>query len=335
MENVFNIDRDLLYSSKYVTFVTVDKGTSYVEYSNSLDEQPAAHLDCYDTNSADRRKYNAVWLWDFKKALQNPEQTINKLSKIGIGMIFIQVNKELEQFVKFLEVAEKNNIKVSALAGEPSSIYDDSLNILLNDLLVFNKKHTYKFAGFQVDVEPYTLKDYKVNKSGIFKKYNNLISSLYNQKNGLEFSVVVPFWLSSETLDDGENELNYVLDNSDFVSIMSYRTNYRNVLSIANNSLCLAAKKDKNIHLGLEMLPLPNEKHITIYSEYILNNFNTDIVSYDEIIRLQAVKKFEVKGSDISFENNLDAILPLLEKKPPYLSFRGWSINGIENYLFN
>lgn len=334
-----SLDPSLLSKSKFITIVSDERNNEYVEYKNNLLEPKIDYLDCEDKNAANRQKYKAVWLWDYKRALNSPKETVAKLKDIGINMIFIQISKNLDEYSKFINEANKQDIEVSALVGEPNFIYNDTAIFFLQDVINYNKKSSNKFAGFQIDVEPYTLAGFEINKDIIVGKYLRLIQSLNSKKENLEFSVVLPFWFSNLRDNSGHDYINEIYKNVDFVSVMSYRTSYKKILNISNNTLCLAAKADKNVLLSIELLPLPNETHTTFSSRDIVRfiNHSKDDNMYIAQIPLDlAIQKFHVDSSEISFNNNIDAGLSIIDnERPPYLSFLGWSINGIEKFLFD
>jgi hypothetical protein len=105
-----------------------------------------------------------------------------------------EFDKKIENFIT---KANNNGITVDAEAGWRNWAEDGNTYkalATLNYALKFNKDHNVKFRGFQYDVEPYLLDEYKENKAEVLKNFLTLVNQTVTMLNNkdLELTVVIP-----------------------------------------------------------------------------------------------------------------------------------------------
>lgn len=312
-----------------------DINISFLESNTERTATNPKQLDCQDINSADARDYNAVWIWNTDKLMNKTLDYISEAKTYGATTFYVQLPHDINTFTNTLKILSESGIKVVATTGDPEAILNfKGLLSVENKLKEYNSSHDIKFKGFQIDVEPYTLKDFPIRKVEYLTKYISLVKELNENKGDLEFSVVVPFWLSEMSVGE-TNVLSSVLNNSDYVSTMSYRTNIASIYEITNNSLCMAAKVNKKVMVGLEYIKLPNEIHYIIPTEEFSkivykNSEGKKIVTPEDLNKLiPTIYNYKVNSKNLSFYNDKTSLLDVIKVKPPYLSFKGWSINGL------
>jgi hypothetical protein len=96
-----------------------------------------------------------------------------------------------------LRQARRNGIDVDAEAGwrdwaQAGHTY--KAFAVVNYVKEFNKTQPYKFRGFQYDVEPYLLDEYKTDKETVLKEFLSLVEETRYalDENQLRFSIVIP-----------------------------------------------------------------------------------------------------------------------------------------------
>lgn len=171
-------------------------------------------------------KETGVWLWTPIEYITDKyaDEIIKETKDRGIKNIYLSIDSYLDIFVmqeskekelkrqkfdetveNFIKKAKASGMTVDAEAGWKNwGVKGNTYKAVatLSYVMNFNKNHEYKFRGFQYDVEPYLLDEYKKNKTKVLKEFLDLIKgSVYVLKDSpLEFSVVIPEFY------DGSNE---------------------------------------------------------------------------------------------------------------------------------
>jgi len=261
---------------------------------------------------------NATWIW-------NPDEftSSTKLKHYNINTLYIQLTANNKAFINIL----KSNIKyIYGLNGSPSDIYNHKH--LLQDIKNLSLlKQTYpNIQGYQVDIEPYLLKEYNTKPQIIIQQYIKLLKDLktHTQKHNLKFSVVIPFWYS-QIYYKNRNLAQIVLDIADEVVVMSYRSDLEKVLNISQDILRMGIFAHKKVKIGIELMAIDDEKH-TIYktiSNVCLKNNHID----KKCISLEPIRSYTIKGSSISFHNQIEKLQGIDTLYIPYQSFNGFVLH--------
>ena len=168
-------------------------------------------------------------------------------------------------YVQFLRAVKNSGIEAFALDGYPEAV---------NDLAPLIKKLQRLIAltddasldGVQFDIEPYLLDDFFADESG-FVRYLAAIDQLKAAlRQGMRLSIVIPFWFSSQKVNDRSVAF-AVMDRADEVTIMSYRTDSRELPPLADDTLRYGDLIDRPVWLALETRPLPLEQHVILHRE--------------------------------------------------------------------
>ncbi len=126
----------------------------------------------------------------------------------------------------------------------------------------------------------------------------------------------------------------------DVVTVMNYRTNRQQILDFAEPFLAWAARSRRNVRIGLETGPIPDESMRVFRSSRDGELWLLPLGEYALVLLLDAPltppaggafaysHTTRWRGSSITFRNNLSALremLPLLEAE-----WRGWpSFSGV------
>ncbi len=255
----------------------------------------------------------STWAW-------NPKSIeFNKIKDLNITRVYLQVK---DGFKKALKEAPED-IEIFGLNGSPSDIY--GYNHLIEDINNISKIPNVK--GYQIDVEPYLLKEYNQNRDKIWQKYLVMIKKLKREchRVGLKFSVVMPFWLDSITTQ-GKSVAFEVVNIADEVVLMSYRSNPKEIRNISKNILNYAQIIGKRVRIGLELMPIEDEKHIIYEVQSIKSCILSNKIS-NQCKILEKIRSFIVKGDSISFFKNRDKLFNFIKKPLKYNSFDGFVLH--------
>ncbi|HWR90007.1 MAG TPA: hypothetical protein VN260_07090, partial [Dissulfurispiraceae bacterium] len=200
-----------------------------------------------------------------------------------------------------------------------------------------NEKEARLFAGFQIDVEPYTKPDFNLRKGHYAGRYLKMVKELKAAAgDDLPLSVVLPFWFDSVMLQDKPLSF-HVMDVADEVVLMSYRTTFDELVASGCDELTYAGVIGKPLLLGIETVKLPRERHIIIARREALKHLPADagdiILTPDIRDRLPVDRQFFVRPEKITFFGKLDQVKAILAKQPPYEMFSGYVIHSFESYL--
>lgn len=210
-----------LYSDKNITKTAVEadkrfSNITFVEKESML----ANAISIVNRTSVlrDKEYEKGTWLWTPIPQLTNKytDTIVSGALKNGIKNIYLSIDSYLDIYImpdgeeklakraefdkkieNFITKANNNGITVDAEAGWRNWAEDGNTYkalATLNYALKFNKEHNVKFRGFQYDVEPYLLDEYKENKGKVLKNFLNLVNQtviMLNNKD-LELTVVIP-----------------------------------------------------------------------------------------------------------------------------------------------
>lgn len=210
-----------LYSDKNITKSAVESDKRFSNITFVEKESMLANaISVINKTSVvkDKEYEKGTWLWTPIPQLTEKysDSIISGALKNGIKNIYISIDSYLDIYIMpdgeekiakraefdkkieyFIKKANENGITVDAEAGWRNWAEDGNTYkalATLNYALKFNKEHTVKFRGFQYDVEPYLLDEYKENKAKVLKNFLNLVNqtvSMLNNKD-LELTVVIP-----------------------------------------------------------------------------------------------------------------------------------------------
>lgn len=220
-------------------------------------------------------------------------QTLDFLQAQGFKRVFLQlpagrpglpgeVSFDSEALATLLRAFHSRDIQVEALDGDPryaQQTFHAGVLATLQRVLKHNQQSepAARFDGLQVDIEPYLLPGFfSWQRQALLSDYLQLLSQLYqrSQAAGLRFGVAVPHWLDQPDEFSGqpnwfafagENKPLHELiqDRSDYLALMDYRTQIwgqGGILAAAFQELDYANRHHKQVVIGLETMPLPDEQ---------------------------------------------------------------------------
>lgn len=271
----------------------------------------------------------AAWLWDGRMPVNKPARLFDLLKRHRISRIYLQVNDEPEQLAPFMKEATRRGIAIWALDGSPESVNDFSpLLQRIDAVSAFNRRHPdFPFVGFQLDVEPYLLKDFSRRKGHYSARYLELLDSAgdHCRSGRILLSAALPFWFNQLPVN-GRDLAWEALRRLDEAAVMGYRTSYSELLEITRSLLAVGEKLGKPVLLGLELMPVPDETH-QVLKRVPAGSPGAVTLAGES---WGQVRSYLVSGTRLSFDLNRGALPDMLNEKPPFSSFKGWVLHSVE-----
>jgi hypothetical protein len=265
------------------------------------------NISCAQAASQSR----ALWVWDASVITQSTprDSLLNFCKAHGISTIYLHLGDFLGEKKRaegdpkhvtagalstFLETAHAKNLRVEALDGDPSfsraAQHEAGLN-RLRAALKYNHEATTasrRLDGFQWDVEPYVLAEFKneTTHDAVLTEYLDFVKSsrdlVLAEKPSTPFALgfAVPFWMDTDKqsiLWNGEKrpatfhvlELLSQTPNA-YITIMAYRDKADGTISAVRDEVEYAAKNTPivKIRVGQETGAVKNDPtSITFYEE--------------------------------------------------------------------
>jgi hypothetical protein len=254
--------------------------------------------------------HRALWAWRADRV--EPK----RLKATGIGRIYLQIGPG---FSPAAESIASEGIEIYALDGSPSDI--DHFEALARK---FSKLPLHSIKGIQLDVEPYLMKEYRLDPHEVLERYLKLLGQIkrWCHVHDLRFSVTVPFWFGT-LKSRGEAIFPKILQEVDEVVLMSYRSDPKEVLRISADALRWGEWMQKRVDIGVELKPLDDEEHI-IYQVEASNPCIAANIFHQKCWQLKQIRRYTLSGSSLSFYGNPKGLAALLRTPIPYSSFGGF-----------
>ena len=235
----------------------------------------------------------AMWLWETRRLLAAPgevERLVAFVETHGFTDLFVQVpyappegehwsatwdEPGLARLTGALRGAGARTHALDGAAWYARPVWHDRVLATLDQLAAFNARvpPESRLAGVRYDIEPYLLPEFEGrHREKVLRDYVSLLSRIAARTRtaGLELGVDVPFWFDARDevtgewaapLDGGPVS-DAIMDIVDNLGLMDYRTaawGADGVIAHASGELAAAAARGKQVLIGLETVPLPDE----------------------------------------------------------------------------
>lgn len=172
----------------------------------------------FSSEDDQKTRERGTWIWTptLQMTPAYMESVISEAAEHGINTIYVSIDSYLDIFTmakgptreaqkqkfenvleNFIKIAAQKGVAVDAEAGwsnwaEEGNEYKGLA--IANFVKNFNETKTHKFRGFQYDVEPYLLEEFKQDPGAVLKNFVTLIDKTERFLGGssLTFSVVIP-----------------------------------------------------------------------------------------------------------------------------------------------
>ena len=206
----------------------------------------------------------AVWWWDNRL----DESYLDFAVAQGVNEIYYYASSFPARISDFIRSASAKGIKVYWLAGKYEWIEDyASLKEKLRSFLEFQTSSEYKFEGVHFDIEPHQHPEFDARRIELVTEFVELTFAMKRDYPDIRFAYDIPCWLDDEITLNGVTRPAYefIIDNADRVTLMSYRDSCEGVLAFANDEIDYAISVGKTLNLGVETGE--EEDIVTFYEE--------------------------------------------------------------------
>jgi hypothetical protein len=350
----------------------------------------------------------ALWVWntdEIFKEVTMERKLFNLLEKQNFSHIFLALPYRLsssrdsgivideKRFRLLLSRLNKMSIKVYALIGDKDFIFPEQhafVTATLENIISFNtrSKPDERFYGIHLDVEPYLLPGFNgARQEWILDNFIGLLdhAATIAKRANLFIGADIPCWLDVpdeftgnylqfKSHDANQHIVNHIIDIMDLVVLMSYRTmadGADGVIMHSSGEIEYAEKTGKQVFVGLETHPLPDEDAMTfrgepanglpLYESTIValspsgdsatvwlvrpgqfdlfrSFIKTRNIASSTVLTWQVSNSVPVRGDKLSFaKHGIDALDRVMMQSQAGLkdmkSFRGFAIHHFQSFL--
>ncbi|MCK8486161.1 hypothetical protein M0651_03130 [Paenibacillus sp. MBLB2552] len=207
----------------------------------------------------------ATWIWETSVIEQHPGEVLAFVGKQGVDTLFLQIGGGVgqESYRSFIRAAAQAGIQVHALNGHPDWALREHRNEaaeFLKWVVDYNReaKAEERFAGVQLDVEPYLLERWQKDQKAVVEQWMEGVRFWTEEAryNDLTIGAAVPFWL--DQIDHPCEALKlplggWMVGQFDYLAIMAYRDAAGRIYDISQRTLNEADRQNKRVWVGVEL----------------------------------------------------------------------------------
>lgn len=221
----------------------------------------------------------ATWLWDAKLVENHTEEIIEFAKEQGVTTLFLQIGSEVSDasYRRFVAAASEAKLEVHALNGHPEWALREErkeANRFLNWVKQYNdeSRPEERFAGVQLDVEPYLLKRWSTDRDLMVEQWMESVRvwAELAERNQLQIGAALPFWLNGiehEELGEGRDLRQWMIDKFDYVALMAYRNAADAIYEVSRATLEEADVQSKRVWVGVELTKSEEGPGVSFYEE--------------------------------------------------------------------
>ncbi|PPA69301.1 amidase [Jeotgalibacillus proteolyticus] len=206
----------------------------------------------------------ATWIWNPTAIIQKEHELLSFINKKQLVNIWLQIDQTLphELYQQFIKKAGQIGTAVYALDGAEDWIESKEL-LQQNRLMAWLRDYQVKsdkpewFAGVHLDVEPYLTEGWTEDHSKAIHSYQTLLTKAKKdtESMNLVLEADIPFWFDEIFYENhfGRGNLaEWVIANTDRVTIMAYRNQASAIIEIVKNKITFAGNWQKQLIIGVE-----------------------------------------------------------------------------------
>lgn len=224
-----------------------------------------------------------TWIWD-ATTLCAPKDFFSFALQKKIKEVYVQIDTTVATtcYSTFIQQAHQDGIRVFALDGNPK--WGLKANVsqpleLVKWVAHYNQTASHhEFDGLQVDIEPYTLSQWKTNRTTVVKEWMDVANTIVTEakKNGILVSAVIPFWLDTVPLQDpvtyptAKTLSEWMIRRFDHIAVMAYRNKaegHDGIISVAKSTIKTANINQTPVILAVETMQSKEGEKVTFYGK--------------------------------------------------------------------
>lgn len=241
--------------------------------------------------SSSEQLRRATWLWD-ATLLKDEQRIISFLTTHQFNTVFVQIDDAVAKdvYATFIRAANEKQIDVYALGGAPTWGSNQSeADAFFNWLTHYNASYDISFTGIHVDVEPYLHPQWHEKQPLIIEQFQQFLTAAKQQATalGLPLEADLPFWFDTVLYDNAFGQGNlaqWVINTIDGVTLMAYRNNAEQIISITEPEIAFAADANKKVTIGIETMQSEEGDFVSFYGQSYteINNALQHIITHYE-----------------------------------------------------
>lgn len=218
----------------------------------------------------------------------------------GVNEIFFCVDKRMtfDDLVTFVRFAKSRGMRVSWLSGDVSWFEPDCLGFdeLYKRFIGYQRKAPAdaKFEALHLDVEPH--QNAKLTKERKWQLYADFVlrAAAHVHRDGEKIEWDIPFWLDDIRVAYRERTdaplLEVVMDNSDGVTLMSYRDTAEAIIASGKTELEMSRTRNCRVIFGAETGKTSEGDFVSFYEE-------------GKVVLTQELAKIRAKGIGVAIHH--------------------------------
>lgn len=213
----------------------------------------------------------SAWIWNPSTWVDHVEffWNLQELEKISEFYVTVPVNEagevnSPEQLKSFIREASRNGVKIWAVIGDRHDVLPESSSILHTRITAYRNynarvANSEQLAGVQLDIEPYLLPGHTLAKDLWRDRYLETVrAAKQSAGESLHIDLVMPVWWG-EHENWGAKLLNELTLPGISLTIMNYRTDYRQLLAGMTPFLDWGIRNEQGVRVALETGSLADE----------------------------------------------------------------------------
>lgn len=218
-----------------------------------------------NNNNNNEKEILGVWWWDNR--IDN--SYLDFAEENGVTEIYYYVSTFNQKIADFVKTANLKNIQVYWLTGEYQWIENyGSLKEEIAKYLDFQKNNNNLFAGIHFDIEPHQHPEFNTRREEIIFNFIDLTFKIKNDYKDVFVEYDLPCWLDDEIEYNGQTKpaFEYIFDNSNRITLMSYRDSAEKIYNFAKDEVEYAKTNNKKLILGVETQDV-NDSIVSFFEE--------------------------------------------------------------------
>ncbi len=248
-----------------------------------------------------------MYLWESIDVISNKEKrqefiSLCKNRDINKVYCFISRTKDKElylekydlEFSYFLQLCNKNNIKVFAMMGNSKWIkpsYKKEITSLLHSLKSFNENNSNEyniaFEGLKLDVEPHSLSEWHTDeRSNLCEQYIQTLNYVSGQIGKENLTVDISYHYNDITFNNKELLVS-IANVVDEISVMAYLNKENQIL---NKTIPILERSDIKCKVAVSLETAPSKEKGISFAGFSYNQFEEVVQNCKK--QLQKYKSF-------------------------------------------
>ncbi|AST07079.1 amidase [Anoxybacillus flavithermus] len=221
----------------------------------------------------ERQFVRATWLWNPWLFVKDENLVLSFLQEKQVSDVYVQIDEEvsIDTYRQFIRRATEKGIRVYALDGAPNWIeHPEELERFFRWIDKYENAADVneKFFGVHLDIEPYLHTWWRTNEQGAIASYQTVLQRGHElaKERTLRLEVDMPFWFD-EVSYGSTNLAEWVIANTDGVTMMAYRDQARDIIDIVKKEMQIARKYGKQIVVGIETGQVDEGDNVSFFEE--------------------------------------------------------------------